>query len=51
VLVFTTHVENGFQNKIKSGEVFLDLSPAYDTVWKKELLFKMAKIIKCKKTL
>jgi len=51
VLAFTTHVENGFQNKIKSGAVFLDLSSAYDTDWKKGLLLKMAKIVKCKKTL
>lgn len=51
VLVFTTYVENDFQSKDKSGTVFLDLSSAHDTVWKKGLLLKLAKIVKCKKTL
>jgi hypothetical protein len=32
VLALTTHVENGFQQKAKSGAVFLDLSSAYNTV-------------------
>jgi len=35
VLSLTTHLENRFQNKLKSGAAFLDLSSAYDTVWKK----------------
>lgn len=48
VLTFTTYVENGYQSKIKSGAVFLDLSAAYDTVWKNDLLFKLSKILKCK---
>lgn len=34
----------------KSGAVFLDLSSAYDTVWKRGLLHKMGKIVKCRKT-
>lgn len=44
-------MENGFQQKAKSGAVFLDLSSAYDTVWTRGLLHKMAKIIRCKATL
>ncbi|KAL4092463.1 hypothetical protein QTP88_026964 [Uroleucon formosanum] len=48
VLAITTHVENGFQQKLKSGAVFLDLSSAYDSVWKNGLLFKLAKVINCK---
>jgi hypothetical protein len=44
-------VENGFQQKAKSGAVFLDLSSAYDTVWTRGLLLKMAKIVRCKATL
>lgn len=51
VLAITTHVENGLQKKAKSGVVFLDLSSAYDTVWTRGLLLKMAKIVKCKTTL
>jgi hypothetical protein len=51
VLALTTYVENGFQCKKKSGAVFLNLSSAYDTVWKRRLLLKMVKIVKCRKTL
>jgi len=48
VLALTTHVENGFQDKLKSGAVFLDLSAAYDTVWKRDLLLKLSKFLKFK---
>jgi len=51
VLALTTYVKNCFQNKIKSGAVFLDLSAAYDTVWKRGLLLKLTKNLKCKATL
>lgn len=51
VLDLTTYVENGFQNKMKSGAVFLDLSAAYDTVWNRGLLLKLAKNLRCKATL
>jgi hypothetical protein len=48
VLLMVTHIENGFKNKQKSGAVFLDLTYAYDTVWKRGLLLKLAKILKYK---
>ncbi|XP_039283045.1 uncharacterized protein LOC120351099 [Nilaparvata lugens] len=32
VLSITTYIEHGFERKLKSGAVFLDLSSAYDTV-------------------
>ncbi|KAL4153411.1 hypothetical protein QTP88_001244 [Uroleucon formosanum] len=48
VLSMVTHIENGFQSKLKSGAVFIDLTCAYDTVWKRGLLLKLAKILKCK---
>lgn len=51
IMALTTHVENGFQQKSKLGAVFLDLSSAYDTVWTRGLLLKMAKIVRCKATL
>ncbi|KAL4104035.1 hypothetical protein QTP88_019348 [Uroleucon formosanum] len=51
VLALTTYVENSFQNKLKSGAVFLDLSAAYDTVWKRDLLLKLAKNLRYKATL
>lgn len=49
-LALATHIENGFQRKEKSGAVFLDLSSAYDTVWKRGLILKLAKILKCRTT-
>lgn len=51
VLALTKHVENGLQENLKSGVVFLDLSAAYDTVWKRGFLLKLAKILKCRTTL
>jgi len=47
-LARATHIDNGFQRQKKAGAVFLDLSAAYDMVWKRGLLLKLAKIIKCK---
>jgi hypothetical protein len=51
VLALTTYVENGFQNKMKSKAVFLDLSTAYDTIWKRGILLKLAKNLWCNVTL
>jgi len=51
VLSLTTFIEKGFQKKLKTGAVFLDLSCAYDTVWKRGLLLKLAKILRCKTSL
>jgi len=39
VLALTTHVENGFQNKLKSGAVFLDLSAVSYTQSGKEAYY------------
>lgn len=47
VLSVTNHIESGFQRKLKTGVVFIDLTAAYDTVWKKGLLFKLIKVIPC----
>lgn len=51
VLALTNFIELGFEKGLKTGVVFLDLTAAYDTVWKKGLLMKLSRIIKCKKTL
>ncbi|KAF0742628.1 Uncharacterized protein FWK35_00018990 [Aphis craccivora] len=51
VLPMVTHVKNGFQERRKSGAVFLDLTCAYDTVWKRGLLLKLANILNCKMSL
>ena len=29
----TTFIENGYQQNLKTGAVFLDLTAAYDTIW------------------
>jgi len=45
VLALTTFIENGFQRKMKTGAVLLDLTAAYDTVWHTGLLLKLAKAL------
>ncbi len=47
VLTLTNHIETGFQNKLKTGVVFIDLTAAYDTVWKNGLLYKLIKAVPC----
>ncbi|MEL7309847.1 MAG: reverse transcriptase family protein, partial [Pseudomonadota bacterium] len=42
VLALTTHIENGFQRKEKTGAIFLDLTSAYDTIWHEGLLTKIS---------
>ena len=39
----TNFIENGFQQNLKSGAIFLDLTAAYDTVWHTGLLYKLSK--------
>ena len=43
VAALTTFIENGFQQNLKTGAVFLDLTAAYDTVWHTGLLYKLSK--------
>ena len=50
VLALTTHIEKGFQQKLKTGVAFLDLTSAYDTVWKDGLIHKLYNTIPCGKT-
>lgn len=51
VLALTNFIELGFEKGLKTGVVFLDLSAAYDTVWKKGLLLKLSRVVRCKKSL
>jgi len=51
MLAFSTFVESGFQNQMKTCIAQLDLTAAFDTVWKTGLLVKFAKIIKCARLL
>jgi len=47
----TTLIEFGHQRKLKINVAFIYLSAAYDTVWRDNLLNKLAKIIPYKKTI
>ena len=49
VLALTTYIEKGYQIKLKTFTMFVDLSAAYDTVWKHGLITKLSKIVPCKK--
>lgn len=46
-MTLTNHIEAGFQRQLKTGVVFIDLTAAYDTVWKKGLLYKFIKAVPC----
>jgi hypothetical protein len=48
ITALTTYIENGFQNKQKTVTVFVDLSAAYDTVWRVGLLSKFIQVIPCR---
>ena len=43
VAALTTFIRNGFQQNLKTGAIFLDLTAAYDTVWHTGLLCKPSK--------
>ena len=43
VAALTTYIENGFQQQLKTGAVFLDLTAAYDTIWHTGLLVKLSR--------
>ncbi|KAI5732205.1 hypothetical protein M8J77_023312 [Diaphorina citri] len=51
VLSLTNHIEAGFQLKQKTSVAFIDLSAAYDTVWREGLLYKFLQVIPCSRTL
>ncbi|KAJ8867205.1 hypothetical protein PR048_031000 [Dryococelus australis] len=42
VLTLTNFIEEGFQHKLKTGVVFVDLTATYDTVWKKPTIQTLA---------
>ena len=50
VFSLTIYIEAGFQRKLKTSAVFIDLTAAYDTVWRQGLIRKMLNIIPCLKT-
>ena len=46
VLNLTQYIEDGFENKLITGTVFVDLTAAYDTVNHRALLLKVSKIVR-----
>lgn len=49
VLALTTFIERGYEQRLKTGAVFVDLTAAYDTVWREGLTYKFLKATGCKK--
>lgn len=49
VVSLTNYIEDGFQRKVKNGAVFIDLTAAYDTVWRDGLLHKFIRVIPCRR--
>ena len=48
VLALSTLIEAGFQNKLKTSAAFIELSTAYDTVWRHGVMYKFSKAIPCR---
>lgn len=49
VLALTSFIEAGYQHKLKTAVAFVDLTAAFDTVWRHGLLLKFAEVIPCQK--
>jgi hypothetical protein len=49
VLALTSHIEAGFQRKLKTGVVFIVLTAASDTVWRDGLMLKFMRVVPCAK--
>jgi hypothetical protein len=44
VLGLKSHIEAGFLRKLKTGSVFINLTAAYDTVWRDGLMLKFMRV-------
>lgn len=49
VLSLTTFIEASFQKKQKTSAVFIDLTAAYDTVWRHGIIYKLLQVVPCLK--
>jgi len=47
VLSITTRIERDYEDQMKAAIAFMDLTAAYDTVWRDGLITKLLKIIPC----
>lgn len=50
VLFLTTHFETSFEKCLKTAVTFIDVTAAYDTVWREGLFYKLLKVVPCLKT-
>jgi hypothetical protein len=44
VMALTSHIEAGFERKLKTGTIFIDLTAAYDTVRRDGLMLKFMRV-------
>jgi hypothetical protein len=49
VVTITTHIEAGLQRQFKTGAVFVDLTAAYDTIWRDGVMLKFMNAVPCSK--
>jgi hypothetical protein len=49
VMAVTSNIEAGFERKLKTGTIFIDLTAAYDTVWRDGLMLKFMRVVSCSK--
>jgi hypothetical protein len=49
ILALTTYIETGYEKNLKTSAAFIDLSAAYDTVWRQGLIYKLARVIPSQK--
>jgi hypothetical protein len=49
VMALTSHIETGFERKLKTGTIFIDLTAAYDTVWRDGLMLNFMRVVSCSK--
>jgi hypothetical protein len=49
VMALTSHIEAGFERKLKTRTIFIDLTAAHDTVWRDGLMLKFMRVISCSK--
>jgi hypothetical protein len=46
VIALTTHIEVSFQRQLNTGVVFVDLSAAYETVWRDGIMLKFMRTVR-----
>lgn len=47
VMSLTSHIGAGFENNLKTAIALIDLSSAYDTIWKMGFMWEFYQVIQC----